>query len=112
MKVRSQYRASPHRHSATYPDGGLQAVKASAARAGAAVHDDPDLRLAIGAPAFTAVSAAGQQGGDAGWYPAVRAEIGASTPRRRPETVPANKARRCLKAGLLASGTDQQGIVG
>lgn len=31
--------------------------------------------LAVGALAFTAVSAAGQEGGDAGWYPAVRAEI-------------------------------------
>ena len=31
--------------------------------------------LAVGAFAFTAVSAAGQDGGDAGWYPAVRAEI-------------------------------------
>ena len=31
--------------------------------------------LAVGALAFTAVSAAGQQGGDAGWYPAVREEI-------------------------------------
>lgn len=31
--------------------------------------------LAVGAFAFTAVSATGQDGGDAGWYPAVRAEI-------------------------------------
>ena len=31
--------------------------------------------LAVAALAFTAVSAAGQEGGDAGWYPAVRAEV-------------------------------------
>ena len=31
--------------------------------------------LAASALAFTAVPAAGQEGGDAGWYPAVRAEI-------------------------------------
>lgn len=31
--------------------------------------------LTVGALAFTAVSAAGQESGDAGWYPAIRAKI-------------------------------------